>query len=80
VFLVYSPVADQAKGNDPRCFLYSPVADQAKGVSCIFTSGGSCHVCQIVHVGKPNQKIPSASLQNIPALGQPFSRVLVDCV
>ena len=31
-------------------------------------------------VGKPNQKIPSAPLQPIPAFGEPFSRVLVDCV
>ena len=38
----------------------------------------SCHVCQMV--GKPNQKIPSAPLQPIPAFEEPFSRVLVDCV
>jgi hypothetical protein len=31
-------------------------------------------------VGKPNQKIPSAPLQPIPAFEEPFSRVLVDCV
>jgi hypothetical protein len=31
-------------------------------------------------VGKPNQKIPSAPLQPIPAFEKPFSRVLVDRV
>ena len=31
-------------------------------------------------VGKPNQKIPSAPLQPIPAFEEPFSRVLIDCV
>uniref|UniRef100_A0A8W8M3J6 Uncharacterized protein n=1 Tax=Magallana gigas TaxID=29159 RepID=A0A8W8M3J6_MAGGI len=31
-------------------------------------------------VGKRNQKIPSESLQPIPAFEEPFSRVLVDCV
>ena len=38
----------------------------------------SCHVCQMV--GKPNQQIPIAPLQPIPAFEEPFSRVLVDCV
>ena len=38
----------------------------------------SCHVCQMV--GKPNQVIPPAPLQPIPAFKEPFSRVLVDCV
>jgi hypothetical protein len=38
----------------------------------------SCHICKMV--GKPNQKIPSAPLQLIPAFEEPFSRVLVDCV
>ena len=38
----------------------------------------SCHVCQVV--GKPNQQIPIAPLQPIPAFEEPFSRVLVDCV
>ena len=31
-------------------------------------------------VGKPNRKIPSASLQPIPAFEEPFSWVLIDCV
>jgi hypothetical protein len=31
-------------------------------------------------VGKPNQKIPSALLQPIPACEEPFSHVLVDYV
>ena len=38
----------------------------------------SCHTCQMV--GKPNQLIPKAKLQPIPAVGEPFSRILVDCV
>ena len=38
----------------------------------------SCHTCQMV--GKPNQTIPKAHLQPIPAFEEPFSRVLVDCV
>ena len=38
----------------------------------------SCHACQIV--GKPNQTIPKAPLQPIPAVQEPFSRVIVDCV
>ena len=38
----------------------------------------SCHVYQMV--GKPNQVIPPAPLQPIPAFEEPFSRVLVDCV
>ena len=31
-------------------------------------------------VGKPNQKIPRAPLQPIPAFEEPYSRVLIDCV
>lgn len=38
----------------------------------------SCHTCQIV--GKPNQIIPKAPLQPVPAFEEPFSRVLIDCV
>ena len=37
-----------------------------------------CHVCQLA--GKPNQKIPPAPLHPIPAIGEPFERVIVDCV
>lgn len=37
-----------------------------------------CHVCQIA--GKPNQTIPQAPLHPIPAMGEPFERVLIDCV
>ena len=37
-----------------------------------------CHVCQMVR--KPNQKIPRAPLQPIPAFEEPLSRVLIDCV
>ncbi len=38
----------------------------------------SCHTCQVV--GKPNQVIPPAPLIQIPALGEPFEHVDVDCV
>lgn len=38
----------------------------------------SCHVCQ--KIGKPNQNIPPAPLYPIPAIGEPFERVMVDCV
>ena len=38
----------------------------------------SCHACQMV--GKPNQTIPKAPLQPIPAVQEPFSRIIVDCV
>lgn len=38
----------------------------------------TCQVCQFT--GKPNQVVPVAHLQPIPAFEEPFSRVLVDCV
>ncbi|XP_059810752.1 uncharacterized protein LOC132383599 isoform X1 [Hypanus sabinus] len=38
----------------------------------------TCHTCQIV--GKPNQVTPIAPFQPIPAFGEPFSKVIVDCV
>ena len=38
----------------------------------------SCHVCQLV--GKPNQVVPPAPLHPIPVIGEPFDRVIVDCV
>ena len=38
----------------------------------------SCHTCQVV--GKPNQILPKALLQPIPAFEEPFSRVIIDCV
>ena len=38
----------------------------------------SCHICQVV--GKPNQVIPKAGLQPIPAFDEPFSRIIIDCV
>ena len=38
----------------------------------------SCHSCQVV--GKPNQVIPKAGLQPIPAFDEPFSRTIIDCV
>ena len=31
-------------------------------------------------VGKPNQVIPKAGLQPIPAIDEPFSRIIIDCV
>ena len=36
------------------------------------------HACQMV--GKPNQTIPKAPLQPTPAVQEPFSRIIVDCV
>ena len=38
----------------------------------------SCHTCQVV--GKPNQVIPKAGLQPIPAFDEPFTRIIIDCV
>ena len=38
----------------------------------------TCHVCQMV--GRPNQRIPVAPLQPIPAFDEPFSHILIDCV
>ena len=38
----------------------------------------SCHTCQVV--GKPNQVIPKAELEPIPAFDEPFSRIIIDCV
>ncbi|KAL0153620.1 hypothetical protein M9458_051100, partial [Cirrhinus mrigala] len=38
----------------------------------------SCHVCQ--PAGKPNQTIPSAPLHPIPVMGEPFERLILDCV
>lgn len=38
----------------------------------------SCHVCQLA--GKPNQKIPQAPLKPIPVVGEPFERLILDCV
>ena len=31
-------------------------------------------------IGKPNQTIPKAHLQQIPAFDEPFSRIIIDCV
>ena len=38
----------------------------------------TCHVCQMT--GKPNQIIPPAPLKPIPAVSEPFERILIDCV
>lgn len=38
----------------------------------------TCHVCQMT--GKPNQVIPPAPLCPIPVMGEPFEKVIVDCV
>ena len=38
----------------------------------------SCHTCQMV--GKPDQTIPKAHLQPIPAFDEPFSRIIIDYV
>ena len=37
----------------------------------------TCHTCQMI--GKPNQTIPKAQLQPIPAFDEHFSRILIDC-
>lgn len=37
-----------------------------------------CHICQ--YIGKPNLPIPKAPLHPIPALDEPFQKVLIDCV
>ena len=46
-----------------------------KEVTCFCKT---CSTCQVV--GKPNQVVPPAPLHPIPAVGEPFERVLVDCV
>ena len=38
----------------------------------------TCHVCQLM--GKPNQVIKPAPLLPIPAVGQPFEHLIIDCV
>ena len=38
----------------------------------------TCHVCQLA--GKPNQRPPLSPLIPIPAMEEPFSRIIVDCV
>ncbi|KAL2085082.1 hypothetical protein ACEWY4_018402 [Coilia grayii] len=38
----------------------------------------SCHHCQLA--GKPNQVIKPAPLRPIPVIGEPFQRILLDCV
>ena len=38
----------------------------------------TCHTCQLS--GKPNQRIPKAPLNPIPVAGEPFEKVLIDCV
>lgn len=38
----------------------------------------SCSVCQIA--GKPNQNIAPAPLHPIPTIGEPFERIILDCV
>ena len=38
----------------------------------------TCHLCQVV--GKPNQLIPKAPLQPIPAVEEPFSHIVIDIV
>ena len=38
----------------------------------------TCHTCQIT--GKPNQVIKPAPLHPIPAIGEPFEHIIIDCV
>jgi hypothetical protein len=37
-----------------------------------------CHTCQVA--GKPNENIPVAPLKPIPVIGEPFQKIIVDCV
>ncbi len=40
-----------------------------------------CRMCQICqYLGKPNQTILLAPLDNLPVLGEHFEHVIVDCV
>lgn len=38
----------------------------------------TCHICQMA--GKPNQVVSPAPLHPVPAVGEPFEKVIVDCV
>ena len=38
----------------------------------------TCHTCQLS--GKPNQTVKVAPLYPIPAIGQPFQHLIIDCV
>uniref|UniRef100_A0A8K9UAB6 Gypsy retrotransposon integrase-like protein 1 n=1 Tax=Oncorhynchus mykiss TaxID=8022 RepID=A0A8K9UAB6_ONCMY len=38
----------------------------------------TCHICQLT--GKVNQTVPRAPLCPIPVVGEPFERVIIDCV
>ncbi|KAK0144238.1 Pro-Pol polyprotein [Merluccius polli] len=38
----------------------------------------TCHTCQIT--GKPNQTIKPVPLHPIPAIGEPFEHIVIDCV
>jgi len=38
----------------------------------------ACHICQLT--GKPSQVVKPAPLSPIPALGQPFEHLIIDCV
>ena len=38
----------------------------------------TCHTCQLT--GKPNQCLKPAPLHPIPAIGQPFEHLIIDCV
>jgi len=38
----------------------------------------TCHICQVI--GKPNQTIPVVPLKPVPACGEPFNDILIDCV
>ncbi len=38
----------------------------------------TCHVCQLT--GKVNQPVPRVPLHPIPVIGEPFERVIIDCV
>ena len=55
-----------------RCFYWPDLRKSVAG----FVQ--SCDTCQ--RGGKPNQKVPRAPLQPIPVVGEPFHKIIVDCV
>lgn len=55
-----------------RYFFWPPAKSD---ISCYIKQ---CHTCQLT--GKPNQKLKLAPLHPIPAMGEPFEHLIVDCV
>ena len=44
----------------------------------VFSYIRTCHTCQLT--GKPNQSLKPVPLHPIPAIGQPFEHLIIDCV